>query len=116
LRFEPNSRAAARSRRFQVERWVLTASAMSQPGQTLGGSGGTTRTIAPGIRTTRLVKRALDEHWPIPKKLRPIVIRRLAEVIEDTGSSPREVTSAAKALLSASKINLRGCHGDHQGR
>jgi hypothetical protein len=54
------------------------------------------------------VKRALDEHWPIPKKLRLVVIRRLTEVIEDTGSSPREVTSAAKAILSASKLNLEG--------
>src|SRR5688572_3876544 len=75
--------------------------AMSQP-QPQGGSGGAT---APGIRTTRLVERALRERWPIPRRLRKPLIGRLYEVVEATGSSPREVVSAAKAILSASKLN-----------
>lgn len=73
---------------------------MSQPE---GGSGGTT---APGIRTTRLIERAIRERWPIPKAIRRPLIERLYEIVEDTASSPREVTSAAKAILSASKLNL----------
>jgi hypothetical protein len=73
---------------------------MSQP---KGGSGGAT---APGIRTTRLIERALRERWPIPKALRKPLIERLNKIVQDTGSSPREVTSAAKAILSASKLNL----------
>jgi hypothetical protein len=71
--------------------------------QAEGGSGGAT---APGIRTTRLVERALRESWPIPEDLRPLLVRRLAHIVESDNSSPREVTSAAKAILSASKINL----------
>jgi hypothetical protein len=53
-----------------------------------------------------LLAEALKGRWPIPKKLRPKVIRRLAEVVEDTASSPREVTTAATALLNADRINL----------
>jgi hypothetical protein len=75
---------------------------MNQP-QEQGGSGGAT---APGIRTTRLIERALRERWPIPKSIRKPLIERLNEIVQDTESSPREVTSAAKAILSASKLNL----------
>jgi hypothetical protein len=53
-----------------------------------------------------LIERALAEQWPIPKKLRKPLIERLNEIVQDTGSSPREITSAAKAILSASKLNL----------
>ena len=59
-----------------------------------------------GIRDTRLVGRGLRERRPIPKAIRKPLIERLAEIVHDTDSSPREVTSAAKAILSASKINL----------
>jgi DNA polymerase II large subunit len=48
----------------------------------------------------------MRERWPIPKALRKPLIERLAEVVQDTACTPREVTSAAKAILSASKINL----------
>jgi hypothetical protein len=52
------------------------------------------------------VERALRERWPIPKALRKPLIERLNEIVQDTASSPREVASAAKAILSASKLNL----------
>ncbi len=75
---------------------------MRQPEGGLGGN------LAPGrgIRDTRLVERALRERWPIPGRIRKPLIERLYEIVEDTGSSPREVTSAAKAILSASELNL----------
>ncbi len=75
---------------------------MSQPEGGLGGN------FVPGrgIRDTRLVERALRERWPIPKAIRKPLVERLAEIVEDTASSPREVISAAKAILSASKLNL----------
>jgi hypothetical protein len=73
--------------------------------QTEGGSGGPT---APGIRTTRLVSRAIRERWPIPQALRGPLIERLAKVVLDPAASPREVVSAARAILTASKINLEG--------
>jgi hypothetical protein len=59
-----------------------------------------------GIRDTRLVERALRERWPIPKALRGPLIDRLAGIVQDPETSPREATSAAKAILTASKINL----------
>jgi hypothetical protein len=51
------------------------------------------------------VQRALRERWPIPKALRGRVINRLARVVDDADVGPREVTAAAKAILSASKLN-----------
>jgi hypothetical protein len=38
--------------------------------------------------------------------MRGSLIDRLGGILEDAGSGPREVTSAAKVILSASKINL----------
>jgi hypothetical protein len=52
------------------------------------------------------VERALRERWPIPKALRGPLIDRLAGIVQDPEASPREATSAARAILSASKINL----------
>ena len=69
-----------------------------------GGLGGATGPRA--IRDTRLVERALRERWPIPKALRGPLIERWNEIVQDTASSPREVTSAATAILQASKLNL----------
>jgi hypothetical protein len=73
---------------------------MSEPEGGLGGKTGR------GIRDVRLVERALREYWPIPKALRGPLIKRLAGIVQDTNASPREVTSAAKAILTASRLNL----------
>jgi hypothetical protein len=48
----------------------------------------------------------LRERWPIPKAIRKPLIERLNEVVQDTDSSPREVTAAARAILEASRVNL----------
>jgi hypothetical protein len=68
-----------------------------------GGLGGKT---GRGIRDVRLVERALREDWPIPPALRPKLIKRLSKIIQDKTASPREITSACKVVLSASRINL----------
>jgi hypothetical protein len=52
------------------------------------------------------VERALRERWPIPKALRGPLIDRLAGIVQDPEASPREATAAARAILSASKINV----------
>lgn len=70
-----------------------------------GGLGGPSEH---GARDTRLVERAVRERWPIPKALRGPLIERLAGIVQDPGASPREATAAARAILSASKINLDG--------
>jgi len=48
----------------------------------------------------------MRERSRIPIPLRRTVIDRLGQIVEDPAAGPREVTSAAKAILSASKINL----------
>jgi hypothetical protein len=68
-----------------------------------GGLGGT---CGRGARDTRLVERALRERWPIPKAIRGPLIDRLAGIVNDPGASPREATAAARAILTASKINV----------
>jgi len=70
-----------------------------------GGLGGTS---GRGARDTRLVERAVRERWPIPKALRGPLIERLAGIVQDPEASPREATAAARAILTASKINLDG--------
>lgn len=69
-----------------------------------GGLGGDA--LEPGVRTTRLLERALRERWPVPTSLRGRVVERLAATIDDPGTSPREATAAALALLQASRTNL----------
>jgi hypothetical protein len=57
-------------------------------------------------RAKRLVARAQHEHWGIPRDLRRPLIDRLGEIVRDPTTGPRDVISAARAILSASKINL----------
>src|SRR3954454_24852638 len=79
---------------------TLREPTMSDPEGGLGGTNGR------GIRDVRLVERALRERWPIPKALRGPLIDRLARIVQDPEASPREATSAAKAILTASRLNL----------
>ena len=57
------------------------------------------------IRDTRLLARALMQRWPIKDEYREAIIKRLVKIVADPSSSPREVTAAAKGLLSAEKQN-----------
>jgi hypothetical protein len=52
------------------------------------------------------VERALRERWRIPKRMRGSLINRLGRILDDAGAGAREVTSAARAILAASKVNL----------
>jgi hypothetical protein len=54
----------------------------------------------------RLAERALRESWDVPAKLRPEMVKILAKLARSKTASPRERTSAIKALLQASRINL----------
>jgi hypothetical protein len=58
------------------------------------------------MKDTRLIERALHERWPIPQTLRRPLVERLGKIIQDPDASPREVVSAARAVLAASRINL----------
>jgi len=57
-------------------------------------------------RGNRLTNRAIRERWPIPPGLRTSLVDQLGQIVKDPNAGPRDVISAAKALLSASKINL----------
>jgi hypothetical protein len=54
----------------------------------------------------RLAERALREGWDVPAELRPELVQILAKVARSDEASPRERTSAIKALLQCSRINL----------
>jgi hypothetical protein len=71
--------------------------------ETVGGFGGRN---ARQKRRRRLVGRALQEYWAIPREVRTALIKRLCEIVEDRGVGPREATAAGRALLAASKVNL----------
>ena len=62
------------------------------------------------IRDTRMMARALTQRWPISDNARRVIIGRLLKIIADPQSSPREVTAASKAILSAESQNQADEH------
>ncbi len=58
------------------------------------------------IRETRLVERAIRQHWPIKNIMRAKVVTKLGDVLDDASASPREKVAACRALISASKCNV----------
>lgn len=62
------------------------------------------------IRDTRQLARALMQRWPINDNMRAGIIATLIKVLKDDDASPREKTSAAKALLAAEKQNQEDEH------
>jgi hypothetical protein len=58
------------------------------------------------VKTVRLVARALKERWPIPASLRSTLLKRMAKLANDPNASPREVNTAMKIVLEASRVNL----------
>jgi hypothetical protein len=62
------------------------------------------------IRDTRMMAKALEQRWPISDNARRAIIGRLLKIIADPQSSPREVTAASKAILSAEAQNQADEH------
>jgi hypothetical protein len=54
--------------------------------------------------------RALTQRWPVTPEYRNIIVKQLMKVIADPQSSPREKTSAAKALMAAESQNQADEH------
>jgi hypothetical protein len=68
-----------------------------------GGVGGSlSARHSPG----RLEARALAEHWPISPEDRTRIIDNLLAIVTDPKAKRRDRTAAARALLSASSVNL----------
>lgn len=57
------------------------------------------------VRDIRMIAKAVEQRWPVGNDQRKALVERLMRVITDPESSPREVTAAAKALISAEKQN-----------
>jgi hypothetical protein len=53
-----------------------------------------------------LIERALREQWDIPPERRPAIVAYLLDVVQAAHAGDREKIAAARALLSASKLNL----------
>lgn len=58
------------------------------------------------IEDTRMMARALTERWPITSQQRELMIKVLLSIAANTQHSPRERTSAIKALISADRNNI----------
>lgn len=54
--------------------------------------------------------KALTQRWPVSPEIRRMIVGRLIKVMADPQASPREITSAAKALMSAEKQNQEDEH------
>ncbi len=59
------------------------------------------------VRDTRLMARAITERWAISPEYRTLIVQRLMRIIADPESSNREITSAARALISADLVNSK---------
>ena len=72
----------------------------------IGGNWGDDARQTQSMKNTRLLELALSERWNVPQEIRAPIIERLKTIAMDEYTSPREAISAAKALLSASRLNL----------
>ena len=61
------------------------------------------------VKDTRMMARALQQRWPMTEEKRAIVINALLDVIQ-TSEKPREITAAARALMSAEAQNQNDEH------
>lgn len=71
---------------------------------------------AASMRETRMIEKAIRQRWPIKDEWRVILLERQAKIASDPGSSPREATSAFKAILAADQINLNAELGNVEER
>lgn len=62
--------------------------------------------LAPGIRQTRLIAKAVRERWPISPEMMKAIIDRQALTAINPLSSSREATSATRCVLAAVAHNL----------
>jgi len=60
----------------------------------------------PSRADTRLYVRALKQGWNIPRGMRSEIVKQLHGIITAEKSKSRERTSAARALLQASRVEL----------
>lgn len=57
------------------------------------------------LRDIRMIQKAMEQRWDIKPEYKDALIRRLVRIIADPTSTPREVTSASRALIAAEGQN-----------
>ena len=62
------------------------------------------------INDTRMMAKSVQQRWPMSSAVRDVVIQKLIQVMASKESSPREITAAARALMSAEKQNQEDEH------
>lgn len=87
----------------------LAALSPQPPGGEFGG-GDYDSVLAPGIRNTRMIERAITQRWPIDPAKRPALLQRQIDIALDPNVSAREATSAFKTILEAEKQNQADEH------
>jgi hypothetical protein len=60
----------------------------------------------PSRSDSPLLIRALRQGWDIPAEMRETVVAVLCQITGDAKAKPRERTSAARALVQASRVEL----------
>lgn len=60
----------------------------------------------PSRSDIRLYVRALRQGWNIPAETRTQIVNMLVEIVTGEGATRRERTSAARALMQASRVEL----------
>ena len=58
------------------------------------------------IKDTRMMARAITDRWPLSAEYRTSIIKVLMQIALNPSCSPRERTSAAKALIAADAVNM----------
>ena len=59
----------------------------------------------PSRSDAALLKRALNQGWDVPKEIRADIINVLGGIVKN-GTTSRERTSAARAVMQASRVEL----------
>ena len=62
------------------------------------------------LKDTRMIARAVMQRWPIKPEYRAALINKLMKVLASPESSAREITAAARAILSAESQNQADEH------
>jgi hypothetical protein len=60
----------------------------------------------PSRSDLRLLRRALSQGWDVPAEMREKIIEVLGAIVSDEKSTRRERTSAARAVVQASRVEL----------
>jgi hypothetical protein len=60
----------------------------------------------PSRDDARLLRRALNQGWDVPVELRAKIMEVLGKIVGDGGATARERTSAARAVMSATRVEL----------